>query len=137
MNQDVETDPFAGLSFPAAIQTSHLYISGRLDLILINSEYVGDWICHAFLTPDPVWYRRLDADAYLWLRDRVNAAIESGKLADNYQDALQRLEWIAECGVAHGAFTAEEVGEDCRPLDSFSFSSGLPRWADDAAEWFT
>jgi len=125
-------DPFASLFLPATHQTSQLYISGRLTLLRVPPGTCGEWLCYAFLTPTPTWHRRLDANAYLWLRNRVQSAIESGKLSSDFHDALATLSWIAEIGIAHGAFTAEEIGPCCRASEIWEFNAGLPHWADSA-----
>lgn len=108
-----------------------LYISGRLTILSAPRGVCGEWIFPGFFESHAFWHRRLDAHAFLWLRSAVNRAIESGKLSDDYQDALSTLDWIRSIGIEHGAFSAEEVADYCRAPEWYEFNSGLPRWADE------
>lgn len=125
------TDPFESLT--KSTQTYELYISGRLTVLAVPSGLCGEWTRHSFpsLPHHDSWHRRLTADAFLWLRSAVRKAIESGNLSSEFKDATQRLEHIAELGITHGCFTADEIAEHCRAPEWFSFNSGLPAWADE------
>jgi len=120
------SDPFAAL-YPSGPQ-SQIYISGRLQLLRMPSGVAGEWF-----SINDTWYRRLAPAAFLWLRDAVNRAIESGKLSGEFQGAAETLRQIAAIGIEHGAFQPEEIAEGCTPPDCFSFSDGLPRWAEEFA----
>ena len=119
-------DPFAAL-YPAVPQ-SQIYISGRLQLLRMPSGVAGEWF-----SIDDTWYRRLTPAAFLWLRDAVNRAIESGRLSGEFQGAAETLRQIAAIGIEHGAFQPEEIAEGCAAPDCFSFADGLPRWAEEFA----
>lgn len=106
--------------------THQLHISGRLTLLRTPSGSCGDWISH-----DDTWYRRLDAHAFLWLRSRVQAAIELGSISEAFTDAMETLGEIAEIGIGAGSFTADEIGTGLEAPDWYTFNAGLPRWADD------
>lgn len=125
MEQQPFFDPFACLDY-------HLYVSGRLTLFRAAS--CGEWICPAYLAASdvpPLWHRRLTAQAFLWLRDRVQAAIRSGTIAKDFAEARTTLEWVKVCGIEHGSFTADELAHTA--LDElWSFNDGLPAWADTA-----
>lgn len=125
------SDPFAVLyeSPPEATETAtatELFISGRLNLLHVRSGIAGDWI-HV----NGQWFRRLDANAFLWLRAAVLKAIRSNTLASEFSDVLNTLEDIAAAGIKSGAFTAPEIANHCEAPEWFSFSSGIPRWAED------
>ncbi len=108
------SDPFESLF--CITQSYQLYISGRLTLLAVPSGLCGEWTRHSFpsLPSHDSWHRRLTADAFLWLRAAVRRAIESGNLSSEFLDATQRLEYIAELGIAHGCFTADKIAEHCR-----------------------
>lgn len=122
----IAADPFAALYSTGP--ESSLYISGRLTLLRIPAGVCGEWINPL---PSPVWHRRLDANAFLWLRSAVRRTIEAGKLAPEFSDAPQRLDQIAAIAIEHGALTADDIAPHLTAPDWYSFSSGLPAWADD------
>lgn len=119
-------DPFAAL-YPAVPQ-SQIYISGRLQLLRMPSGVAGEWF-----SINDTWYRRLTPAAFLWLRNAVNRAIESGRLSGEFQGAAETLRQIAAIGIDHGAFQPDEIAEGCTAPDCFSFSDGLPHWAEEFA----
>jgi len=125
-NATLISDPFADISFPARHQTAQIHISSRLTLLRSPVGSCGDWISFS-----DVWYRRLTANAFLCLRDAVLLAIKKGTLADEYQNAPQVLEFIAEIGIKHGAFTQDEITLENHAPEWYSFHSDIPRWADD------
>ena len=118
-------DPFAAL-YSAGPKTQ-LYISGRLTLLRIPVGVCGEWTSLNFITSQSSWHRRLDANAFLWLR----AAVEAGKLSAEFADAELRLEQIAAIGITEGAFTADEISKHCTAPEWYSFNDGLPTWADE------
>lgn len=120
----VTDDPFAAVSY-------EIHISGRLTLLRTPRGTCGEWTCAEFLTTHPGWHRRLTAHAFLWLRDAVHRAIESGNLSSEFADALQRLEWIRSVGIEYGAFTPDDVAEHQHAPERYAFNSGLPHWADE------
>ena len=117
-------DPFAAL-YSAGPQ-SHLYISGRLTLLRIPIGACGEWI-----SVESTWHRRLDANAFLWLRAAVRRTVEAGKLSEEFADAESRLDQIAAIGITNGAFTADEISKQCTAPEWYSFNAGLPTWADE------
>ena len=124
------SDPFESL-LQITIAT-HIYISGRLTLLKIPEWMnTGDWIQFTDHPTHPAWHRRLDAHAFLWLRAAVQRAIESGKIAQGFEDAPQVIEQIADIGINAGVFTAGEIDLQKASPEWFSFNSGLPAWADD------
>lgn len=125
------SDPFESLYQPACL--THLYISGRLTLLRVPSWLSpGLWIRFPDHVTHSAWHRRLDAHGFLWLRAAVRAAIESGKLSAEFSDAESQLEQIAAIGIREGVFAADEIASHYTAPEWYSFSSGLPTWADDA-----
>ena len=122
-------DPFAAL-YSAGPQPQ-LYISGRLTLLRIHAGVCGEWTSLGFITSHSTWHRRLDANAFLWLRSAVRRTIESGKLSAEFSDAESRLEQIAAIGIADGTFTADDIASHCTAPEWYSFNSGIPTWADE------
>ena len=122
-------DPFAAL-YSAGPQTQ-LYISGRLTLLRIPAGVCGEWTSLNFITSQSSWHRRLDANAFLWLRTAVRRTIEAGKLSPEFADAESRLEQIAAIGITDGAFTADDIASHCTAPEWYSFNAGLPIWADE------
>jgi hypothetical protein len=125
--KQVTDDPFAVLYSTPKTQ---LYISGRLTLLRIPVGVCGEWTSLNF-TSQSSWHRRLDANAFLWLRAAVRRTIEAGKLSAEFADAESRLEQIAAIGIADGAFTADEIASHCTAPEWYSFNTGLPTWADE------
>lgn len=131
-------DPFASL-FPPQLTASpprpqfDLYISGRLTLLRAPSGTCGEWLN---APPCPIWHRRLDANAFLWLRSAVRRTIESGKLSPEFADAESRLDWIAETAIEQGTFTADEISQHCTAPEWYAFNAGLPTWADEIDSLF-
>jgi len=123
------SDPFAAL-YSAGPQTQ-LYISGRLTLLRIPAGVCGEWTSLNFITSQSSWHRRLDANAFLWLRAAVCRTVEAGKLSAEFADAESRLEQIATIGITDGAFTADEISQHCAAPEWYSFNAGLPTWADE------
>ena len=123
------SDPFELLYQPTC--STQLYISGRLTLLRIPYGVCGDWTNLAFITSHASWHRRLDANAFLWLRSAVRRTIESGKLSAEFADAESRLEQIATIGITDGAFTADEIATQRTAPEWYSFNDGLPTWADE------
>ena len=128
--QSVAEDPFAELYEPSLPQT-HLYISGRLTLLRIPAGVCGEWTSLNFITSQSSWHRRLDANAFLWLRAAVRRTVEAGKLSEEFADAESRLDQIAAIGITNGAFTADEISQHCAAPEWYSFNAGLPTWADE------
>ena len=130
--QPVTVDPFAALCEPQAATAepsrpqTQLYISGRLTLLRIPAGVCGEWI-----SIESIWHRRLDANAFLWLRSAVNRAVESGKIAAGFEDAQQTLEHIAAIAIADGTFTADDIATHSTAPEWFAFNAGLPTWADE------
>lgn len=122
-------DPFAALYY--AGPSTQLYISGRLTLLRIPAGVCGEWTSLNFITSQSSWHRRLDANAFLWLRSAVRRTIESGKLSAEFADAESRLEQIAAIGITDGAFTADDIASHCTAPEWYSFNAGLPIWADE------
>lgn len=123
------SDPFESL-----YQTScptQLYISGRLTLLRIPAGVCGEWTNLSFITSHSTWHRRLDANAFLWLRSAVRRTIESGELSAEFSDAEQRLEQIAAIAIADGTFTADDIASHRTAPEWYSFNTGLPTWADE------
>jgi hypothetical protein len=94
-------DPFAALYSTGPV--SSLYISGRLTLLRIPVGVCGEWTSLNFITSHSTWHRRLDANAFLWLRAAARRTIEAGKLATEFSDAEQCLDQIAAIAIADGA----------------------------------
>jgi hypothetical protein len=125
-------DPFAALDTdPEPSRTTQLYISGRLTLLRIPAGVCGEWTSLNFITSQSSWHRKMDANAFLWLRAAVRRTIAAGKLAGEFADAEQVLEQIAVIGIKDGAFTADEIANDRSAPEWYSFNAGLPAWADD------
>lgn len=122
-------DPFAALY--SAGPSYQLYISGRLTLLRIPSGVCGEWTNLAFLTTHATWHRRLDANAFLWLRAAVRRTIEAGKLSPEFADAESRLDQIAAIAIADGTFTADDIASHRTAPEWYSFNAGLPIWADE------
>jgi hypothetical protein len=122
-------DPFAALY--SAGPSTQIYISGRLTLLRIPAGVCGEWTSLNFITSQSSWHRRLDANAFLWLRSAVRRTIESGKLSAEFADAESRLEQIAAIGITDGAFTADDIASHCTAPEWYSFNAGLPIWADE------
>ena len=123
------SDPFESLYQTSCL--TQLYISGRLTLLRIPAGVCGEWTNLAFITSHATWHRRLDANAFLWLRTAVRRTIESGNLSPEFSDAEQRLDQIAAIGIADGAFTADDIASHRTAPEWYSFNAGLPAWADD------
>mgnify|MGYP000240411102 FL=1 len=111
--------------------TSSLYISGRLTLLRIPAGVCGEWTNLSFITTHSTWHRRLDTNAFLWLRSAVRRTIETGKLAPEFSDAEQRLDQIAAIAIADGTFTADDIATRREAPEWYSFNAGLPTWADE------
>lgn len=127
-------DPFAAL-YSAGPKTQ-LYISGRLTLLRIPVGVCGEWTSLNFITSQSSWHRRLDANAFMWLRAAVRRTVEAGKLSPEFADAESRLDWIAETAIKQGAFTADEITSHCTAPEWYAFNSGLPVWADEIDSLF-
>jgi len=123
------SDPFESLYQPAC--STQLYISGRLTLLRIPVGVCCEWTSLNFITSQSSWHRRLDANAFLWLRAAVRRTVEAGKLSAEFADAESRLEQIATIGITDGAFTADEISQNCTAPEWYSFNAGLPTWADE------
>jgi len=123
------SDPFESLYQPSC--STQLYISGRLTLLRIPVGVCGEWTSLNFITSQSSWHRRLDANAFLWLRAAVRRTVEAGKLSAEFADAESRLEQIAAIGITDGAFTADEISKHCTAPEWYSFNAGLPTWADE------
>ena len=108
-----------------------LYVSGQLTLFGCPDGDCGEWVYPGFLSSHASWHRVLDANAFLWLREAIRREIESGRLAGQSKEATERLGWIAECGIAYKAFTADQIAEGRQAPAWFSFNMNLPRWVDD------
>ena len=119
-------DPFESLYQTSC--STQLYISGRLTLLRAPSGTCGPWLN---APPCPIWHRLLDANSFLWLRTAVNRAIESGKITPGFEDAPTIMEHIAAVGIEHRSFTADEIASHRTAPEWYSFSDGLPSWADD------
>lgn len=87
-------------------------------------------LCGEWLSVDDIWHRRLNRWSFVWMRQRVNAAIESSGESEALSEALMRLREIREIGIAHESFTESEVESDLLP-DGYKFRDGCPTWADD------
>lgn len=124
-------DPFAALDFTTISKFTQLYVSGRLTLLRIPAGVCGEWASINFLTSQSSWHRKLDANAFLWLRIAVRRTIEAGKLTEEYADAEQILEQIAAIGIADRAFSADDIATHRKIDEGFQFYSGLPVWADE------
>lgn len=118
-------DPFATINLPATHQNSQLYISGHLSLLQIPFGVCGEWF-----SLNGIWHRRMDANAFLWLRAAVHHAIQSGTLPTDFPDATGRLQSIAAIGITRGAFTVDEIADHCEPPGWYQFNDWQPRWAD-------
>ena len=133
--ESANSDPFAALYYAEPL--SHLYISGRLTLLRVPSWLnPGEWIRFPNHVTHQAWHRRLDAQAFLWLRSAVNRAVESGKIAPGFEDAPQMLEHIASIAITNGSFTADEIASHCTAPEWYEFNSGLPSWADEIDSMF-
>lgn len=107
-------------------ENREIFISGFLQIVFLPKNWSPGWI-----NLDSVWFRILDATAFLWLRDRVNTAIESGKLPEAFNDAPVRLSEIQKIAIAHGCFSAGDVSPFASPPEHFDWWAGCPRWAED------
>lgn len=107
-------------------ENREIFVSGFLQIAFFERNWTPGW----FLAFD-VWYRRLDAAGFLWLRDRVNATIESGRLPEGFSDATERLSEIERIGIASGCFSPAQVGPFARMPSGFSWWDGCPRWVED------
>jgi len=123
------SDPFESLYQTSC--STQLYISGRLTLLRIPAGVCGEWTNLAFLTTHATWHRRLDANAFLWLRSAVRRTIEAGKLAPEFSDAELRLDQIAAIAIVDGIFTADDIATHREAPEWYSFNAGLPTWADE------
>ena len=129
------TDPFESLYQNSNI--TQIYISGRLTLLRVP-EWLnpGEWIRFSEHPTHSAWHRRLTSQAFLWLRSAVNRAMESGNVAQGFEDAPQALDRIAEIGIETGAFTADKIAPGLSAPEWFRFNSGLPAWADEIGPYF-
>ena len=118
-SQETPVDPFACLSH-------QIYISGELTLIRTPAGTCGEWLC-----VDDIWHRRLTACAFVWIRDAVKSAISSGKLSEDFRDAISSLEWIAGIGIQNGFFTPEEIADHVHAPGDWQWGAGIPMWAMD------
>lgn len=123
---DIETN-----AYPFSCLSSQIFVNGTLDLIQAATGTCGDWLCLDDHDGTPVWHCRLTACRFVWLRSAVKSAIASGKISEDFSDALASLDWIREIGITHGCFTADQVADHVRALDSFRWNDGLPEWAMD------
>lgn len=128
------SDPFESLYQPTC--STQLYISGRLTLLRIPVGVCGEWTSLGFITSHSTWHRRLDANAFLWLRAAVRRTIEAGKLSPEFSDAESRLDQIAAIGITSGVFTADEISQHCTAPEWYSFNDWLPMWADEIDSLF-
>jgi len=118
-NQEADVDPFACLSH-------QIYISGQLTLIRTPAGSCGDWLC-----VDNIWHRRLTSCAFVWLRDAVKSAIESGRISEAFTDALASLEWIEDIGIRNGFFTPDQIADHVHAPADWQWGAGIPMWAMD------
>lgn len=93
-------------------------------MLRIPSGVCGEWV-----SVNNLWHRRLDALAFVWLRDRVRTAIESSGNFERGSEALGCLREIESIGLAHGAFTSDELTQI--PPAWYSFNANCPYWADE------
>lgn len=117
-SQETDVDPFACLSH-------QIYVSPFLDLLRTPTGTCGD-----FVSINDIWYCRLTACRFTWLRSSVNEAIRSNRLSEAFTDALVSLQWIKEIGVQYGCFNLDQVEDHVVALDSFRWWDGLPQWAE-------
>jgi hypothetical protein len=80
-----------------------VYLSARLDLLQLPDDY-GSW----FGWMDD-WYHKLDADWFVWLRQRIKQAAEAGRLTDEFKSAESIMAGIERYAVDHGLFSSVEI----------------------------
>jgi len=107
---------------------SKIYVSTHLEAIAATSGLAGRWLMVDHVSPR--WHRLLDAPTFLWLRQQVQTAIQSGRLTDSASEALTQLDAIKDAGLQSGSFTAAEIEPYCRPPASYVWADGIPRWAE-------
>lgn len=120
-------DPFDGFSLAGCtvVSTKTAYVSGSLDVIRLPNGFAGQWIMLG-----EVWFRRLDAQVYLWLRGRVRSAIEAQGRSEELTGACQALEVLRQTGIETGAFTETDVSEWIQASPQFVWWDHCPRWAE-------
>jgi len=104
-----------------------IFVSANLTTIAVPSDPSwGVWLQMPHLTPS--WHRRLDNQAYLWLRQAVRTATQSGKLAaESSAEAQARLRTIRDLGVECGQLTAAIVDDPfTTPASDWQWATGLP-----------
>ena len=109
--------------FSPASHSVTIFVSSKLDVLKFRGT-AGDWV-----GVNGIWYRRLDANVFNWIRSHLTKAIASGKLGDSEDKAVETVETIRKLGIRHGAFTEEAVRIE-RSISGFSWRDGFPAWVD-------
>ncbi|MCP4510881.1 MAG: hypothetical protein GY826_31305 [Fuerstiella sp.] len=120
-------DPFAPLTkVPTKVPTPKrvLYISGKIELLSLPD---GDRLWFGYRDS---WYRRLDADAYLWLFSSFWKHYEANGLIEETMDLPDQFAFVKQQGVEFGAFTFNQVQERWKPPKLYFWREGFPQKVD-------
>lgn len=103
-----------------------VYVGPMLTTISVPASPVwGEWLQMPHIHPQ--FHRRLDDQAFLWLRQAVANAIRAGKLDPDSAEAAQtRLEAIHRLGRASGQLTPDTDNPFAEPLPGWRWDTGLP-----------
>jgi hypothetical protein len=108
-----------------------LYLSGTVELLSLPD---GDRLWFGLGSS---WYRRLDANAYLWLLDRFWNHFEAQRdsygeieLSEDVAHLPDQFAFVKREGLAHGSFTVNQVRKRRMPSKSFRWSEGMPKGFD-------
>ena len=117
-------DPFAALYQKPAERRLLVYVSSQLEWIMVREGSCKEWV-----SVNETWYRKFDANTYLWLFGQIEKALRTMAFsAEVCSNAFVSLENLKDLGLKHGAFTEDELkGELPR---WYSFNANCPKWAD-------
>jgi len=118
-------DPFASLYQQEPEERPFLvYVSSQLEWIMVREGACGEWV-----SANERWYKKFDANAYLWFFGQIAKALrEMSASADECGNAFLSLEKLKELGLNHNAFTENELKGDLPRW--YSFNANCPKWAD-------
>jgi hypothetical protein len=136
MNMNTDDDPFAELynnsddPFAALYQPSPqpkgmlVYVAANLGWIMVRDGACGEWV-----NVMETWYRKLDANAYLWFEKEIDKAFLAMKISkDDHDSAVKILAELRMLGLKHNAFT--EIALTGTLPRWYSFGANCPKWAD-------
>lgn len=121
---NISDDPFASLYQQPAERPLLVYVSIQLEWVMVREGACGEWV-----SVMETWYKKFDANAYLWFFGQIEKALRTMTTPANECDkAFKSLQDIKDLGLKHKAFTEDELkGELPR---WYSFNANCPKWAD-------